>query len=137
MPFVFNPEKINNFHESIKDDNFNRYNSWRYCFEAFDDINLDDDVLALNLAFYLTSWGMYRGSSGLLQKDYKVHIEAVKLIRNHYDLRCSLNNDVNINMLSNILSIISKLKIYYTSIDYFNSDNIVKKLLQQTRLFLK
>lgn len=38
------------------------------------------DYLALHLAFYLASWGMYRGSSFLLQKDYKVHIPIVKII---------------------------------------------------------
>ena len=36
--------------------------------------------MALNLAFYLASWGMYRGSSFLLDKSYKIHIEPVKLI---------------------------------------------------------
>ena len=35
------------------------------------------DLLCLNLAFYLASWGMYRGSSFLLQKDYRVHKAAV------------------------------------------------------------
>lgn len=40
----------------------------------------DYDYMALNLAFYLASWGMYRGSSFLLDKSYKIHIEPVKLI---------------------------------------------------------
>ncbi|WP_181023629.1 hypothetical protein [Brevibacillus laterosporus] len=35
------------------------------------------DYLSLLLAFYLASWGMYRGSSFLLQKDYKVHKDIV------------------------------------------------------------
>lgn len=39
------------------------------------------DYLALHLAFYLASWGMYRGSTFLLQKDYKVHIPIVKIIQ--------------------------------------------------------
>lgn len=38
------------------------------------------DYLSLHLAFYLASWGMYRGSSFLLQKDYKVHIPIVRII---------------------------------------------------------
>ncbi len=37
-------------------------------------------MLSLQLAFYLASWGMYRGSSFLLQKDYKVHIPVVREI---------------------------------------------------------
>ena len=39
-----------------------------------------EDYLALHLAFYLASWGMYRGSSFLLQKDYKVHVPVVEII---------------------------------------------------------
>ena len=38
------------------------------------------DYLALHLAFYLASWGMYRGSSFLLQKDYKVHTPVVRIL---------------------------------------------------------
>lgn len=59
--------------------------SWRHCYNAFSaNRNSSDestmDYLALHLAFYLASWGMYRGSSFLLQKDYKVHIPVVKII---------------------------------------------------------
>jgi len=40
----------------------------------------------LHLAFYLASWGMYRGSSFLLQKDYKVHKKAVEeLMKRKYN----------------------------------------------------
>ena len=40
----------------------------------------DYDNLVLHLGFYLSNWGMYRGSSFLLQKSYKEHVEAVKYI---------------------------------------------------------
>ena len=36
------------------------------------------EIAALHLAFYLASWGMYRGSSALLWKDYKIHNDAVR-----------------------------------------------------------
>lgn len=72
------------FNETIKDSH-GRYLSWCHCYNAFKDNrnNGDEktvDYLALHLAFYLASWGMYRGSSFLLQKDYKVHIPIVKII---------------------------------------------------------
>ena len=72
------------FNETIKDSH-GRYLSWCHCYNAFKDNrdNRDEksvDYLALHLAFYLASWGMYRGSSFLLQKDYKVHIPVVKII---------------------------------------------------------
>ena len=65
-----------------------RYLSWEYCYRefynAFDNLGkIDKDYylkLSLHLAFYLASWGMYRGSSFLLQFDYKIHLETVKLI---------------------------------------------------------
>jgi len=42
--------------------------------------------LSLHLAFYLASWGMYRGSSFLLQKDYKVLSPIVeKILKPEYD----------------------------------------------------
>lgn len=72
------------FNETIKDSH-GRYLSWCHCYNAFRDNrnNRDErtvDYLALHLAFYLASWGMYRGSSFLLQKDYKVHISIVEII---------------------------------------------------------
>ena len=46
----------------------------------------DFDYLSLQLVFYLASWGMYRGSSFLLQKDYRIHIPVVKeLLNPKYD----------------------------------------------------
>ena len=66
---------------------YRRGNSWTFCHNAFKEYSKisykeltdrDFDFLALNLAFYLASWGMYRGSSFLLNMDYKIHIPAVK-----------------------------------------------------------
>jgi hypothetical protein len=72
------------FNETVKDSH-GRYMSWRHCYNAFVENrdNIDEktiDYLALHLAFYLASWGMYRGSSFLLQKDYKVHVPVVKIL---------------------------------------------------------
>lgn len=67
----------NFYHEAKRDEN-GRYRSWEHCYSNFYHArgkdNADLDYLSLQLAFYLASWGMYRGSSFLLQKDYKVHI---------------------------------------------------------------
>lgn len=35
------------------------------------------EVAALHLAFYLASWGMYRGSGFLLQHDYTIHLNVI------------------------------------------------------------
>lgn len=70
----------NTFYETMSNDENGRFHSWEHCYKCFHDARTgsfhDDDYLSLQLAFYLASWGMYRGSSFLLQKDYKVHNEA-------------------------------------------------------------
>ena len=38
------------------------------------------DLMCLHLAWYLASWGMLRGGSFLLQKDYRIHWPIVKLL---------------------------------------------------------
>lgn len=62
-----------------------RYRSWEHCFSYFMRIRnhglaADRDHAALQLAFYLASWGMYRGSSFLLQHAYTVHWNIIDLI---------------------------------------------------------
>lgn len=80
-----------------------RSRSWEHCYRVFRDARTDPspdyDYLSLHLAFYLASWGMYRGSSFLLQKDYKVLTPIVeKILKPEYDclfgLACAdLRND--------------------------------------------
>lgn len=68
---------------------FQRFQSWKHCFEFFRDIYFknesSDDIAALHLGFYLASWGMYRGSTFLLQNDYKIHVEIVKYAKEMKD----------------------------------------------------
>ena len=78
------------FYNQSKVDPNGRYHSWEHCYKCFHDArnnsNQNLDYTSLQLAFYLASWGMYRGSSFLLQKDYKVHIPVVeKILDNRYD----------------------------------------------------
>lgn len=69
-----------------------RYRSWEWCYDAFkkgkkkyDGAGKEEkaeivDYLSLHLGFYLASWGMYRGSSYLLKRDYKAHKKVVEMI---------------------------------------------------------
>jgi len=98
-----------------------RYKSWEPCFQAFGNPNDKVDYLALQLAFYLASWGMYRGSSGLLWKDYKVHNEAVVIIKKHFELRNKCFN--GLPEINGVLNVVSDLADYYKQIEYFNGDN--------------
>ena len=75
---------VETFYNEIRKDPNGRYRSWEYCYKSFHDArnnkNADADYLSLQLAFYLASWGMYRGSSFLLQKDYRIHIPVIEEI---------------------------------------------------------
>lgn len=78
------------FYEDARRDENGRSRSWEHCYRVFRDARTDPspdyDYLSLHLAFYLASWGMYRGSSFLLQKDYKVLVPIVeKVLKLEYD----------------------------------------------------
>ena len=72
------------FYEELKSVENGRYLSWEYCYYIFSQARKpgmpDIELLCLHLSFYLASWGMYRGSSFLLQRDYLVHKAAVETI---------------------------------------------------------
>ena len=78
------------FYDDARANENGRSRSWEHCYRVFRDARTDPspdyDYLSLHLAFYLASWGMYRGSSFLLQKDYKVHTPIVKeILKPEYD----------------------------------------------------
>lgn len=72
-------EVISNYHFQTTEDKHHRFKSWEHCssffFEHYEELEDEKifDQACLQLAFYLASWGMLRGSSFLLFKDYKVH----------------------------------------------------------------
>ena len=70
------------YHGDLADDPHHRYRSWEHCYEFFQRIERNGiaaqrDNAAMQLGFYLASWGMYRGSSFLLQHAYSVHLGVV------------------------------------------------------------
>ena len=91
------------FYDDARANENGRSRSWEHCYRVFRDARTDPspdyDYLSLHLAFYLASWGMYRGSSFLLQKDYKVLSPVVEeILKSEYDclfgLACAdLRND--------------------------------------------
>ncbi len=130
---------VEKFLESRDKDLFHRYKSWEHCYEAFGNKDNTDDILALHLAFYLASWGMYRGSSGLLWKDYKIHIKAVKIIRRHSPLRNDYKGDIP--PLKEVLVLFYELREYYSKLKYYNgkeekaisaTDTLISKIILGT-----
>ena len=111
------------YYKDIQGDPNGRYKSWQQCYKLFsaarEESNPDYDHLTLMLAFYLASWGMYRGSSFLLQKDYAIHEPVVEeLLDKKYDplagIKCSdYRHKDNQELLEEINSF---LKSYYNGV---------------------
>lgn len=70
-----------------------RYTSFDYCFNYFQEHRERNNLAALlrgdalqlsclHLGFYLASWGMLRGSSGLLQRSVRTFVPVVEAITN-------------------------------------------------------
>ena len=73
------------YFDEIRKDEHARYLSWEHCYGFFQKNRLNPsdeqlDLLCLHLAWYLASWGMLRGGSFLLWKDYLFHMPVVKLL---------------------------------------------------------
>lgn len=124
-------------------DDSGRHRSWEHCFKVFGDDRIEDiDNMALNLGFYLASWGMYRGSTSVLQKDFTIHREAVRIIykAEYQKLKCH-KNEVSSADVNLILKLKRELREYYSSLKYYKgkdekdftaSDTLVSKILLGT-----
>ena len=92
-------------------------------------------VTSLHLPFYLASWGMYRGRSFLLQKDYLIHLEVVKKLR---DTKQSLLNNLSFDeylqnqqaVREQLLNLISCIRSLYGPADV--TDTLATKILLGT-----
>lgn len=126
-------------YNDLKVDENGRYRSWEHCYSHFikarGSQEIDYDYLSLQLAFYLASWGMYRGSSFLLQKDYKVHIPVVKeLLNEKYDVLAGIDcigfkDDSNQKLLQDINSFLEQ---YYDKIRHKVKEQELKNQLSFT-----
>lgn len=141
---------INQYYTSIKDEDNHRYKSWEHCYSFFKNnhLNLSDvekDYGMLQLAFYLASWGMYRGSSFLLHKDYKIHKYVLDVILDKkyhklWDLKLSEEDNINdyIELLFLLKSeIIASYKdnVYFSNSSKRNinvTDTLVTKIILGT-----
>jgi hypothetical protein len=110
------------YNQILNDSEGHRYRSWEHCFKAFNNPSSTDDYLNLQLAFYLASWGMYRGSSGLLWKDYTIHSGAIKITNKYNVIRVDENN--LFPEISLIQQCFSELQKYYSNINFNNGKEI-------------
>ena len=142
-------EKTRAFYEELKVQDQHRYLSWEHCYTQFYEARQNPekanvDNLSLHLAFYLASWGMYRGSSFLLQYDYTIHTSVVKeILKSEYNtlfgLECKeLNNEQTSSLLKKLNSEISaiynpfRLELKETEVTQDISTILVSKVLLGT-----
>ncbi|MEP7211666.1 MAG: hypothetical protein ABI791_01225 [Acidobacteriota bacterium] len=95
-----------------------RYTSFDYCFNYFrpsNDLTKDIEKSCLELGFYLASWGMYRGSSALLQKSVKCFSPLIEYLSalDESDWDIDLNNysDKNIQRIITIYKEVKRILI--------------------------
>jgi len=110
---------IEKYLTGITNDEFHRYKSWDNCFQAFSTTK-QTGIQVLELAFYLASWGMYRGSGGLLQKNHLIHKGAVNIVfsKTNQKLKCNQTTEVIRDNIKAILKVKDELAEHYSSI-YF------------------
>lgn len=110
---------VKKYLSGITADEFHRYKSWDNCFQAFS-VFKQTEIEVLELAFYLASWGMYRGSSGLLQKNHLIHKGAVDLVfsKTSQKLKCNQTTEVKRENINAILEVKNELTVHYSNI-YF------------------
>lgn len=127
-------EAANSFYKDLQEDKNARFRSWEHCYKSFHDarnkVSVDYDYLCLQLGFYLASWGMYRGSSFLLKKDYKVHEPVIKeLLDSKYNclfgLECKVLREKEVQ--NRLKELVAFMVDYYDNIRMSVKKNEVKK----------
>lgn len=104
---------IFSFYHKLETDKNHRYKSWEHCFSYFSGENIDRNIACLQMSFYLASWGMYRGSSFLLWKDYLIHQEVVDMILDCKHLQNIDYNCVNQSNIDETFALIKSVEKWY------------------------
>lgn len=140
---------INKYYSDMHADENARYLSWEHCYRVFQEAHNKDiltndeiDLLSLNLAFYLASWGMLRGSSFLLQKDYRVHTDIIKEIFQpcyndlwhieYTELKKQKNIDTQMKLINSLRTIYRERRKNIKEVTSDVSDILITKVLLGT-----
>jgi hypothetical protein len=134
--------KIMQFYDSMASDSQHRFSSWENCYLYFRNKKKSGtktiaDLDCLQLGFYLASWGMYRGSSFLLDKSYKVHKPIIKeLLKKEYEKLWNIDID-ELTSESKEITLLFELLETLKNI-YMRQNNTKKKVTDTliTKVFL-
>jgi hypothetical protein len=113
---------VHRFKKQSKPDD--RYTSFDYCYNYFrtkNNLTQDIEKSCLVLGFYLASWGMFRGSSFLLQKSIKHFEPTIEYIstldKSVWEIDVDNYDDHNIQAIIRIYQEITKRLIYNNNAD--------------------
>ena len=121
------------FYNDLNSDENGRYRSWEHCYSNFikargrDDV--DYDYLSLQLAFYLASWGMLRGSSFLMQRNPAYLTELVKWIYEQPQATWLIDVEDYPNKKKEVLSLYTQVKSHLIGEKNHQAVTLVTKVL--------
>ena len=121
---------ISDYIRALESKTTHRFLSWDICYEKFQSTT-NDDLLSLHLAFFLASWGMYRGSSQLLQNNYLIHREAVQIILSNPHPK-DLLPPTSEAYCSQLKPLIQRLKTHYRQHSISPTDTLISKIILGT-----
>lgn len=121
---------ISDYIRALESKTTHRFLSWDICYEKFQSTT-NDDLLSLHLAFFLASWGMYRGSSQLLQNNYLIHREAVQIILSNPHPKDLLPPTSEAYCLQ-LKPLIQRLKTHYRQHSISPTDTLISKIILGT-----
>jgi hypothetical protein len=110
-----------------------RYSSFDYCYNYFytkDDLTNDMEKSCFELAFYLASWGMFRGSSFLLQKSAKYFVKTIEYINSLEEELWKIDVDNYDN------AIIDRLIEIYNKLDKLVIEGLSRSITLVTKIML-
>lgn len=127
-------EMLDMYIEPTTEDIHHRYNSWHHCHGFFMNNHQRlheesvQDIAALHLGFYLASWGMMRGSSVLLQKDYKIHLKFIRTVAGKYDYTAFYSGQLpDEEQVDTLMELVNETRSCYEGFNV--SDTLVTKIL--------
>lgn len=146
MSHTLTIDDICNEIKRANEDEYHRGKSWEYCYGFFrnykkfrEDPELLDQA-ALHLGFFLASWGMLRGSSFLLQTNYKYYIPVIRVLVNpKYDNLWNENylstkeQEKDLNLLFDLKKELKRVMKEQNNFNYqAPSDTLITKLIMAT-----
>ena len=114
-------QTIGTYYEQCVRDPDSRYRSWEHYYGFFrahcTDLRQVENSAALQLGFYLASWGMYRGSSFLLRRTYTAHMPVIGVLASprfsNLWQRDVGTRDVDVELTVMIMALMESVKIAY------------------------